>query len=105
MAASDRILVDMGQYAGILPTTLDRPQNTWLLCGDAGGSASDDANCDRSLSGLRWLRIVASPMRSQGQRTLSAFSCKDLQQVIKAPTGLATLHDIAFFARMLLDQA
>ena len=42
---------------------------------------------------------------TQGQRTLSAFSSKDLHQEVNAPTGHATLHDIAFFARMLLDQA
>ena len=56
---------------------------------------------------LVWADALTPPdaaAMQQGQRTLSAFSCKDLHQVVNAPTGHATLHDIAFFARMLLDQ-
>ena len=39
----------------------------------------------------------------QGQRTLSAFSGKDLHQEIDTPAGHATLHDAAMLARMLPD--
>ena len=41
----------------------------------------------------------------QGQRTLSAFSGKDLHQEADTPSCHATLHDVALFARVLLDQA
>ena len=103
MAASDRILVDMGQYAGILPTTLDRPQNTWLLCGDAGGSASDDANCDRSLSGLRWLRIVASPMRSGSVPSTARLSELRSARRATASYSHARLQDLQGALKSLPD--
>ena len=41
---------------------------------------------------------------AQGQRELSVFPGKDLQQVVDAPSCHATLHDVAFLARMLLDE-
>jgi len=41
----------------------------------------------------------------QGQRTLSTFTSKDLHQEVNTPAGHATLHDVAFLAWMLLDQA
>ncbi len=40
----------------------------------------------------------------QGQRELSMYPSKDLQQVVDAPSCHATLHDVAFLARMLLDE-
>ena len=41
----------------------------------------------------------------QGQRTLSSLSGKDLHQKVDAPAGHATLHDVALFVWMLLDEA
>jgi hypothetical protein len=41
----------------------------------------------------------------QGQRTLSSFSGKELHQEVGTPARHAALHDVALFARMLLDQA
>ena len=49
--------------------------------------------------------LIVHGITWQGQRTLSAFSCKDLHQVVNVPAGHATLHDVALFAWMLLDQA
>jgi hypothetical protein len=48
---------------------------------------------------------LAMAVLPQGQRSLSSFSGKDLHQEIDAPSRHATLHDVALFARMLLDQA
>jgi hypothetical protein len=55
---------------------------------------------------IAWTAIPKhSDVYIQGQRSLSSFSGKDLQQEIDAPSCHATLHDVALFARMLLDQA
>jgi LmbE family N-acetylglucosaminyl deacetylase len=40
---------------------------------------------------------------SQGQRTLSPFSGKDLHQEVDTPSCHAAFHNVAFLARMLLD--
>jgi hypothetical protein len=42
---------------------------------------------------------------SQGQRTLSSFSGKDLHQEIDTPARHATLHDVALLVWVLFDQA
>ena len=42
---------------------------------------------------------------TQGQRTLSSFSGKELHQEVEAPAGHAAFHDVALLARVLLDQA
>jgi hypothetical protein len=42
---------------------------------------------------------------TQGQRTLIAFTGKDLHQEVNAPACHAAFHDIALLAGMLLDQA
>jgi hypothetical protein len=43
--------------------------------------------------------------RLQGQRTLTSFSDNDLHQEVDAPAGHASFHDLALFARVLLDEA
>ena len=44
-------------------------------------------------------------LTAQGQRTLNVLSSKDLHQEVDAPSGHSSLHGIAFFSGMLLDQA
>ena len=57
---------------------------------------------------IAWSRLQEQgwlPAGGQGQRTLSSFSGKDLHQEVNTPAGHATLHDVAFLAWMVLDQA
>ena len=45
-----------------------------------------------------------SVVRSQGQRTLTTFSSKDMYQGIVIPTTSSSVHSDAFFVRVLFKQ-
>ena len=53
----------------------------------------------------RFVGFLKKHPAHQGQRELSVFPGKDLHQVVHAPSRHATFHDVAFLARMLLDEA
>lgn len=53
---------------------------------------------------LNEFSLLATRLCSQGQRTLSFLSRKDLHQEVDAPSRHAALHDVTLFAGMLFDQ-
>jgi len=72
----------------------------WLAELTAAGVTISMDGCGRAFD-----NIFTERLWRQGQRTLSSFSGKDLHHEVGAPARHATLHDVALFARMLLDQA
>jgi predicted acyl esterase len=68
-------------------------------------SSSNFRRFDRNLNTGEPCGTGTTWTKAQGQRTLSSFPGKDLHQEVGTPARHATLHDVALFARMLLDQA